>query len=104
MTRGGQTLRNYEMMTIVSPDIETEPYEAWITKTEKLITKNKGKIESIDRWGRKRLGVEIRHFKDGNYSIFYFAGLTTTVKEIDRLMKIDDDVLRFMIVRKPEKA
>ena len=92
------------MMTIVNPDVDTEAYEAWLTKTEKLITENSGKIESIDRWGRKRLAYEIQHLTDGNYSVFYFSGEPETIKEIDRLMKIEDSVLRFMIVKKPETS
>ncbi len=97
-------MRNYEMMTIVNPEVDTDAHEAWLTKTEKLISKNSGKVASIDRWGRKRLAYEINHLADGNYSVFYFAGEPETIKEIDRLMKIDDSVLRFMIVKKPEAS
>ena len=97
-------MRSYEMMTIINPDLDTDAHESSLNKIEKLISDNAGKVESIDRWGMKKLAYEINHFKEGNYSIYYFSGTPETVKEVDRVLKISDDVVRFMIVKKQQKA
>ena len=93
-------MRSYEMMTILSPDLETEAHESSLKKIEKLISDNAGKVESIDRLGKKRMAYEINHLQDGNYSVVYFDGMPETVKEVDRVLKISEDVVRFMIIKK----
>lgn len=97
-------MRSYEMMTILNPDLDTEAHEASLQKIEKLICDNAGKVDSLDRWGKKRLAYAIDHLNDGNYSIFNFSGEPETVKEVDRVLKISEDIMRFMIVKKPDKA
>jgi len=96
-------VRNYELMTILNPELEAEAHEASLKKIETLIADNSGKVDSIDHWGKKRLAYEINHIKDGNYSIFYFKGMPETIKEVDRVLKINDDVIRFMIVKRADK-
>ena len=93
-------MRSYEMMTILHPDLDTEAHESALKKIEKLITDNDGKVETIDRLGKKRLAYEINHLNDGNYSVIYFDSAPETVKEVDRVLKISDDVVRFMIIKK----
>jgi small subunit ribosomal protein S6 len=95
-------MRNYELMTILHPELDTEAHESSLKKIEKLIVDNGGQVDSIDRWGKKRLAYEINHIKDGNYSIVNFSGNPDTIKEVDRVLKINDEVVRFMIVKKPE--
>lgn len=97
-------MRSYEMMAILNPDLETEVHESSLKKIEKLIADNSGQLKSVDNWGKKRLAYEIKHVKEGNYSIFHFQGTAATVKEVDRVLKIDDNVVRFMIVKVPEKS
>ena len=91
------------MMTILSADLEKEAHEASVDKIQKLISDNKGKVDSIDHWGNKKFAYEINHIKEGNYSIINFSGEPETITELDRVMKISDDVIRFMIVKKPQK-
>lgn len=92
------------MMTILRPDLDTEAHEESLKKIEKLISANAGKVDSIERWGKKRLAFEIDHLNEGNYSVLDFSGTPETVKEVDRVLKISDDIIRFMIVKKPDKA
>jgi small subunit ribosomal protein S6 len=95
-------MRNYELMTILHPDLDTEAHDAALKKIEKLIADNGGQVESIEPWGKKRLAYEINHIKDGNYTIINFSGAPETIKEMDRVLKINDEVVRFMIVKKPD--
>ena len=86
----------YEVMYIVKP-VEDEACEA-----EKLITANGGNVEKTDRWGKRRLAYEIQDLNEGIYVLVTFQADAAAVKELDRVMKITDEVLRHMIIRKGE--
>ena len=94
-------MRKYEVIFIVKP-LEEEPTNAVIEKFSKLIADNGGTIEKEDRWGKKRLAYEIKDCTDGYYCLFYVACERACVAEIDRVMKITDDILKHMIVKSEE--
>ncbi len=94
-------MNNYEVMYIVKP-IEEEAFEAVVSKFEDLITANGGTVEKTDRWGKKRLAYEIQKLQEGIYVLVTFTAEPAAVKELDRVMKITDEVIRHMIVRKGE--
>lgn len=96
-------MRAYEMMTIIHPDLDSDTHDKTIKKIEKLIKDNGGKVDSIDHWGKKKFAYEIDHQKDGSYSIFNISGDADTVAEVDRVLKISDEIVRFMIVRRPDR-
>jgi small subunit ribosomal protein S6 len=94
-------VRKYEVVFIVKP-AEEEVVSTVVTKFENLITNNGGTIEKIDRWGKKRLAYEIKDHTEGYYTIIYFASEPQVVFELERVMKITDDVLKYMVVREEE--
>ena len=69
---------------------------------KKLITENGGKVEKTDCWGKRRLAYEIQDLKEGLYVLVTFQAEAAAVRELDRVMKITDEVLRHMIIRKGE--
>ena len=91
-------MNNYEVMYIVKPVVEEEAFEA----VENLITANGGTVEKSDRWGKKRLAYEIQDFMEGQYVLVTFSAEPKAVKELDRVMKITDEVMRHMIIKKGE--
>lgn len=91
-------MKKYEVIFIVKP-AEEEAVNAVITKFENLIKNNGGEIEKIDRWGKKRLAYEIKDFMDGYYCIFNFTAEPQVIAELDRVMKITDEILKHMIVK-----
>ena len=93
-------MRDYEIMYIIKPDLEEEKVQAVVDKFSTLITDNKGEIVTADKWGKRRLAYEIKDYREGIYILVNFKGEPGTVKELDRLMKISDDILRFMITVK----
>jgi small subunit ribosomal protein S6 len=93
-------VHTYELLFIVKPDLEDEATTAAVDKYLNLIQQNQGTVEQVSRWGKKRLAYEIRDFRDGYYTLVQFQGVAATVKELDRLMRLADEVLRHMIVRK----
>ena len=94
-------MHTYEVMYIVKP-IEETAFEAIVKKFDDLLAANGATVEKTDRWGKKRLAYEIKDFVDGIYVLVTFQGDGKTVKELDRVMKITDEILRHMIIKKGE--
>ena len=96
-------MRKYELIFIVKP-MEEEKTDATIQKFTKLIVANGGKIDEEDRWGRKRLAYEIKDFTEGYYVLVNVTASPACMQEVDRVMKITEEVLKHMIVREDEKS
>ena len=93
----------YETLFVIDPTLDDEAVEATVDKFETLIKKNKGKIDKVDRWGKKRLAYEIRGHNDGFYVIIDFTAEAATVAELARVLHITDPIIRSMIIRADEK-
>jgi len=95
-------MRNYEVLYIVKPDLDEEQNNAVIEKFNTLIADNGGEDLTVDKWGKRRMAYEIKDYREGFYVLLNFKGEAKTAQELDRVMKITDEVLRFMILRKEE--
>lgn len=95
-------MRNYELMYIVKPELDEEQLTGVIEKFANLIAANGGEVVSTDKWGKRRLAYEIRDYREGVYILVNFKGEAATAQELDRVLKITDDILRFMIINKDE--
>jgi small subunit ribosomal protein S6 len=94
-------MKKYEVMYIVKP-AEEEAVEAVVAKFENLIKNNGGTIDKIDRWGKRRLAYEIKDFNEGVYFVVYFTAAASVVAELERVMKITDEILRHMVVKQED--
>jgi len=94
-------VRAYEVMYIVKP-MEDEAVEAVIGKFEALLNGNGAADLTTDRWGKKHLAYEIEDQSEGYYVLLNFNAEPAAVKELDRVMKITDEVIRHMIINKSE--
>ena len=94
-------MRKYELVFIIKP-MEEEATQAVVAKFEAMVANNGGTVDKIDRWGKRRLAYLVKDFTEGYYCIFQFTGTPATVAELTRVMKITDDILRHMIVKKDE--
>jgi len=94
-------MNKYEVMFIVKP-AEEEAVEAVAAKFESLITSNGGTVDKIDRWGKRRLAYEIKDFNEGIYFVVYFTAPASVVAELERVMKITDEILRHMVVKQED--
>ena len=92
-------MQEFEVMYIVSP-IDKTIQEETIKKINDVITKNNGQVSSTDIWGLKRLAYKIKDFDDGYYVLTKFSGTSETIKELDRILKLDENILRHVIVKK----
>jgi len=92
-------VRNYECMVILEPALETDALDALIAKFSDVALKNGGKIENVNKWGKRRLAHQIGQNTDGYYAVFDLLGENQTISELDRILKITDGVIRHMIIR-----
>jgi len=92
-------MRNYETTFILNPNLAEEQENAVVDKISSIITSANGEIVEINRWGKKRLSYEIGDFKEGNYIVLKFKSLPEQAAEVTRILKIQDEVLRSLVVR-----
>ena len=92
-------MKNYEVMYICKVAYE-EAIQSVADKFNTIINNNGGNVEKTDVWGKKRLAYEIQDLVEGIYVLVTFAATPACIQELDRLMRIDDAILRHMIISK----
>ena len=93
------TDRQYELVYILPPDTTEQQAADLHGQIEGVVTRLQGNFEKTENWGRKRLAYEIGHNKEGVYVLEVINGSGELMKELDRRLKVMDQVLRHMIVR-----
>src|SRR5436190_15274163 len=91
--------RQYELVYILPPDTTEQRITELHTQVEAVVSRMNGNFEKTENWGRKRLAYEIGHNKEGVYVLEVINGSGELMKELDRRLKVMDQVLRHMIVR-----
>ena len=91
--------RQYELVYILPPDTTDQQVAELHEQVEAVVSRLHGKIEKTDNWGRKRLAYPISHQKEGVYVLDVINGSGELMKELDRRLKVMDQVIRHMIVR-----
>ncbi|MGZ9585956.1 30S ribosomal protein S6 [Paenibacillus marinisediminis] len=89
-------MRKYELMYIIRPDVEQEAVQAVVEKFQGVIS-NGGEITKHDVLGKRRLAYEIKKFRDGIYVLVNFTAEPAVVAELDRQLKIADEVIRHLV-------
>ena len=92
-------MAKYETMMVTTANLDEEASNALINKFKNLIAAN-GTIDSVDDWGKKRLAYEIQKMHEGFYYFIQFEADATAPAEIESHMRIMDNVLRYLVVKK----
>ncbi|WEG12799.1 30S ribosomal protein S6 [Pullulanibacillus sp. KACC 23026] len=92
-------MRKYEIMYILRPDLEEDAQQAAKENLAKILTDNGAEINDVQEMGKRRLAYEINDFNTGVYTVLYVTAGTEAINEFDRLSKINESVLRFMIIK-----
>ena len=95
-------MKAYELLYIIRPDLDEEASTALVDRLSGLVASNGGDNLTVEKWGKRRLAYEIQDYKEGQYILMNFEGEGRTSQEIERVMKISDDVIRFLTVRKED--
>ena len=96
------TVRQYELIYIVSPETSDEGVADLHNQVEGIVGQFGGQIEKSENWGRRRLAYEIDHYKEGTYVLELINGPGDLVKELGRRLRVSDHVIRHLIVRVDE--
>ncbi len=94
-------MNKYEAMIIFTPELEEEKRNSLLDRFKGIIEAD-GTISNFDDWGSRKLAYEINDYTDGYYVVINFEAMPETVKEMDRIAKISDEILRHMIIREDE--
>jgi small subunit ribosomal protein S6 len=97
-------LRDYEVLYIVRADFDDEKVQDAVKRVNTLIERSGGAAERTNLWGKRKLAYEVKHQKEGAYVLQDFQLEPERVPELEAGLKITEEVLRHLIVRKPEKA
>jgi small subunit ribosomal protein S6 len=92
-------MRNYEIIFIVRPDVTEEDVDKLIAQMEGLLPAAGGKLEKVEKLGRRRLAYRVRKQREGFYVLFRLQGSGDTVKEFERRLKVMDTVIKYLTVR-----
>jgi small subunit ribosomal protein S6 len=97
-------LRDYEVLYIVRADVDDDKVQDAVKRVNTLIERSGGTPERTNLWGKRKLAYEVKHQKEGAYVLQDFQLEPERVPELEASLKITEEVLRHLIVRKPEKA
>ena len=100
----GPHMRPYEVMVILEPALEESAVQQMINRSTEVLTKGAGTVNRVEKWGKRRLAYELNHRTEGYYVLFDVTADVAPMDELDRALRLADDVLRHKIVRIPEQA
>ena len=95
--------RQYELVYILPPDTTEQQVADLHEQVGQVVTRLHGQIEKNENWGRRRLAYEIGHNKEGVYVLDVINGSGELMKELDRRLRVMDQVIRHMVVRVDEE-
>ena len=93
------TSRQYELVYIVTPDATEQEVTDLHTQIEQIVQRFGGTFDKTENWGRKKLAYEIGHHREGTYVVETITGSGELMKELDRRMRVIDQVIRHLVVR-----
>ena len=97
------TARQYELVYIVTPGASEQEIADLHTQIEQIVQRFNGTLDKTENWGRKRLAYDIGHHREGNYVVETITGSGELMKEIDRRLRVIDQVIRHLVVRVDEE-
>lgn len=96
--------RDYELGFILNPEVSEEQTRAILERIEQIVNNHDGQVVKVNQWGRRRLAYPIEHHRDGHYVFIDMILTPETVLELDRTLKVSEEVLRHLITRRDPKA
>ena len=94
--------RQYELMYIVSPDVTEDEVAQLHTRVEEIVQQLGGGVDKTENWGRRRLAYQIRRHREVTYVVELVSGPASMLAELDRRLRVMDQLLRHLVVRVDE--
>ena len=96
-------MRVYEELFILKPDTVEEEVDGFVEQIQQVITTGKGTVDKTDKWGIRKLAYRVQKYNEGLYVLIQFSSTPDLVKEVERRMRVADQVIKFITVRIDEK-
>ena len=91
-------MKKYELTVVINPNLEEDVVKAELAEVTALIERFGGTVEKVDEWGKRRLAYEINKVNEGIYTFITFSAEPAAPVEIERRMRIKENVLRYLII------
>ncbi len=95
-------MRVYEMMIIFDSDVDDSGIQQMLNRVNDMVVAGGGKVATTDRWGRRRFAYEINHKQEGYYVVLEIVTEGPNLDDVDRFLRIADQVVRHKTLRLPE--
>jgi small subunit ribosomal protein S6 len=92
-------MRRYECVVILDPELNDDDLKSFTEKYNQLIANSGGEVIKFEDWGTKKLAYLVKKKDRGHYLLFDFAGTPALISELERQLKIADDVLKFLSIK-----
>ena len=96
-------MRNYEGVFILNPDLTPDASKGVVTQVQELVSKNGGRVDGLQEWGKRRLAYKINKKHEGNYVLMNFQLDSKQTKKLEQALRLNDQVIRYLLVNKDEK-
>ena len=96
-------MKAYELLFFVAPTIDEETRLAVMKRIENTIAADNGVVDNVDEWGKRKLAYEINGLTEGSYTLIDFHATPESIAELDRILRINDAVVRHMIVKREDR-
>lgn len=94
-------MNSYELLYILNNELADEAKDAVVEKVNAVVTANGGTVDSVEKWGTRRLAYPINYKNEGFYVLVNFTAESSLPVELERVLRINQDsIIRFMIVKK----
>ncbi len=92
-------MRKYESVYILRPDFDEETIKSMVERFSNVVIEQGGEVVKVDEWGIRRLAYPIEKYREGYYVVMNFNAEADVPKELERVFKITDGVMRYMVIR-----
>ena len=95
--------RVYDILFIADPNLGEPEVDALAAQVQGFAEKEGGKLQKVEKWGKKRLAYDVRRHREGYYVLLVVEGTGAMVKEVERRLKVADGIIRYLTVRVDEE-
>jgi small subunit ribosomal protein S6 len=95
--------RTYEILFIADPNLGEPEVDALTAQVQGFVEQAGGKLQKVEKWGKKRLAYDVRRHREGSYVLVVAEGGGGLIKEVERRLKVTDGIIRFLTVRVDEE-
>jgi small subunit ribosomal protein S6 len=99
LNSGGEGLRDYELVVIISPEVAEEEIPANLEKISQFIVERGGSITEVNQWGKRKLAYPIKSFMEGNYVLTQFKMEPRLTADLEVSLGLSGEILRHLLVR-----